>query len=447
MTKSDISDAYQTIWTKYANSEFNQSINSDKLLDRGFVFQHDEDENECDLLFVGINPAFSSSDSPWRDSYSRPLETDEEVRPYFKPFVNVSKELREEYHWRGQWTHIDIFAFRETDQKRIERDLLRSEDGIQFLYEQLMIARKRILHIKPKVIVISNALVRMFTGKERGGELGNEYGVWMNFRFEFDHAIGTDVIVEPKELKGTYVFFTSMLSGQRALDNGSRERLTWHIARALKNRGELPSFFNYADEETDNGYESIQDFFISWALRCSHPKYKNINPLIVEYSQRILHALIETTNIGNDIHIPAYEERENYEIIDVKTWRQWKFIDLIAEVHIKKENGETELIVLNIENKWYSPLKEHQLTQPIESIKEYYNGKNYRLVNIALFCDEEKKSAHHLDMCEKHGYVFQSVEHLISHRCTFNLERTRHDLFDTYWIDSWYNTKPLIENY
>jgi hypothetical protein len=295
-----------------------------------------------------------------------------------------------------------------------------------------MVARQRILHIKPKVIVISNALVRMFTGKERGGVPGDEYGVWMDFCFEFDHTIGTDIIVEPEELKGTHVFFTSMLSGQRALDNGSRERLTWHIAKALKNQVELPPFFNYADEETDNGYESIQDFFISWALRCAHPKYKNINPRIVEYSQRILHALIETVNIGNNIHIPVYEERESYEIIDIKTWRKWKFIDLIAEVHIKKENGETELIVLNIENKWYSPLKEHQLLQPIQFIKEHYDGQKYRLVNIALFCDEEKKDSYHFEMCRNHNYTFQSVEHLISHQLPFNLERTKHDLFDTY---------------
>jgi hypothetical protein len=32
----------------------------------------------------------------------------------------------------------------------------------------------------------------------------------------------------------TSVFFTSMLSGQRALDIGSRERLIWHLAKVLK---------------------------------------------------------------------------------------------------------------------------------------------------------------------------------------------------------------------
>jgi len=30
-------------------------------------------------------------------------------------------------------------------------------------------------------------------------------------------------------LKNVPIFFTSMLTGQRALDNGSFERLIWHI--------------------------------------------------------------------------------------------------------------------------------------------------------------------------------------------------------------------------
>lgn len=35
------------------------------------------------------------------------------------------------------------------------------------------------------------------------------------------------------ELKNTHFFFSSMLSGQRALDIGSRERLLWQIKRVF----------------------------------------------------------------------------------------------------------------------------------------------------------------------------------------------------------------------
>lgn len=51
----------------------------------------------------------------------------------------------------------------------------------------------------------------------------------MNFAFKFDNNIGTHIITEPEILASVPVFFTSMLSGQRALDIGSFERLKWHI--------------------------------------------------------------------------------------------------------------------------------------------------------------------------------------------------------------------------
>jgi len=242
MNSNQLKTKYQLIWDDHQASKFNTSTESHdlSLLERGFVFQYDEDERECELLFIGINPAMNREHGPWKDSYQRPIENDDEKHlAYFKSFVSIAKELRSPtYHWQGKWTHIDIFAFRETNQNFIKTNLLnpKNQEGIDFLYTQLMIARERIIHIRPKVIVVSNALVRMFMGKERGflEDKKEEYGVWMDFRFEFDPEIGTDVIIEPQELKGTYVFFTSMLSGQRALDNGSKERLVWHIARALK---------------------------------------------------------------------------------------------------------------------------------------------------------------------------------------------------------------------
>lgn len=223
-----IHNSYQSLWEKHESPALKP------LLDRGFVYQYDEDETTCDLLFMGINPAFNEKDSSWKGSYTRPHKTAEKHLPYFKSFVLIEQELKKEYHWHGQWTHLDVFAFRETDQKTIETKLLKSSENVAFLYDQLMLARERILHIKPKVIVVSNALVRMFMGKQRFEANGTEHGVWMDFRFEFDKEIGTDVIIEPIELKGTLVFFTSMLSSQRALDNGSKERLIWHVAKALK---------------------------------------------------------------------------------------------------------------------------------------------------------------------------------------------------------------------
>ncbi len=228
MTKTNLLNAYEQLWNNHSNPNF-QSI-----LDRGYVFQYDEDETECELLFLGINPSFDEKGERIKDAYSRPKNREEKHHPYFRSFLDFEDVLRNKYKWEGKWTHFDVFAFRQTNQKYIETDLLTNPEAISFLYDQLMIARERILHIQPKVIVVSNALVRMFMGKERTKpENGEETGIWMGFRYEFDPKIGTDVIMEPIELKGTKVFFSSMLSGQRALDKGSKESLVWHVAKVL----------------------------------------------------------------------------------------------------------------------------------------------------------------------------------------------------------------------
>jgi hypothetical protein len=56
----------------------------------------------------------------------------------------------------------------------------------------------------------------------------------MNFEFEFRDEFGTNVITNEPILKNVPIFFTSMLTGQRALDNGSYERLIWHMKFVLE---------------------------------------------------------------------------------------------------------------------------------------------------------------------------------------------------------------------
>ena len=70
-------------------------------------------------------------------------------------------------------------------------------------------------------------MARHFTGFEKNQE--QTQGVWMGFDFVFDEKLGTHKIVNNSDLDNTPVFFTSMLTGQRALDKGSFERLNWHI--------------------------------------------------------------------------------------------------------------------------------------------------------------------------------------------------------------------------
>lgn len=90
------------------------------------------------------------------------------------------------------------------------------------MQKQLKISIAIIEKSKPKVIIVSNAYARDL--------LIGEYQI----RTVFDKNIGTHKIVNNYDLEGTPVFFTSMLTGQRALDNGSYDRLVWHINYVLE---------------------------------------------------------------------------------------------------------------------------------------------------------------------------------------------------------------------
>jgi hypothetical protein len=78
---------------------------------------------------------------------------------------------------------------------------------------------KVIEEAKPKLFIVNNTLSRKFLGKDKV----NNNNVWMDLDFVWDKKIGT------YRYKNIPFYFTSMLTGQRALDLGSYERLIWQI--------------------------------------------------------------------------------------------------------------------------------------------------------------------------------------------------------------------------
>lgn len=187
------------------------------LIERGFTVQEEMKKNA--LLFIGINPSYSEHYTKY---YNEPENA------YFLKFIEISKNVGHE------WTHTDLLFFRETNQKHI--DVILSNKQAKFIYDQLMISKQIIENSKPKIIIVCNSLARHFFGIEKNIE--KDQGVWMNYDFEFNEELGTHVITNSdSKLKGVPVFFSSMLTGQRALDKGSLERLKWHIKFVLKKLG------------------------------------------------------------------------------------------------------------------------------------------------------------------------------------------------------------------
>jgi hypothetical protein len=201
--KEHFEDRIEAIWNnpKFSNIE---------ILDYGYAQQNNQVQNS--LLFIGINPSNSTMNKEklfWNDSSHR----------YFDKFKEISNKLD-----NTNWSHIDLLFVRETNQNNVKKLVYSKDENIlDFILQQLLLAKEMIEMIKPKIIIVNNTLARNLLGFEDGNN-------WIGYKFSFSNDLGTHFIDNPESpLYKTPVFFTSMLTGQRALDIGSFRRLIWHI--------------------------------------------------------------------------------------------------------------------------------------------------------------------------------------------------------------------------
>ena len=191
------------------------------------------------LLFIGINPSFRNG--------AEILETEKPIGfyefntsienkdiPYFEKFKDIAS------YCKTDWTHLDLFFIRESKQKLIDNLTF---DNIPFLSKQLDISFEIIENAQPKLIVVSNALASEFFGKIKKrhyafDKIWKGYDLFFEdnecFKKTFDDSIGTYKIQIGG--KSVPILFSSMLSGQRALDIGSYERLKWQIKFVLEGK-------------------------------------------------------------------------------------------------------------------------------------------------------------------------------------------------------------------
>lgn len=199
------------------------------------------------LLFVGCNPSDSqrrskkvlnktgaeNSDYLKYDSFNeykinKVIEHEVIAKQecgYFKKFIAISKEITgDEYNW----DHIDLFYYRQVSQNDFKKKVNYKEikDKLsfnEFGEDQLCLFLDLLKEINPKVIIVANAFVSDIIQSKF-----KEY-ITEDNSFEKD---GFDRIsINGKQIP---VFFTSMLTGQRALDNNSYRRLVWQIKQAIK---------------------------------------------------------------------------------------------------------------------------------------------------------------------------------------------------------------------
>jgi hypothetical protein len=184
------------------------------------------------ILFVGINPSDDGKQSnPERYIISNAVR---DYPRYFGVFQTLSEKIGIAAE---DWTYIDLFFHRKTDQLDIDRVLVKKH-GVDFLCDQLRLSQLVLEWARPELIVVCNARAADFFGVNTTDKGSN---VWMGYEFKFDESCGLHRInglhserinkeLTVTQLKNIPVCFTSTL---KYMDRFSKDRLAWQLRFAL----------------------------------------------------------------------------------------------------------------------------------------------------------------------------------------------------------------------
>lgn len=198
---------------------------ANEILERGFCYSEFQKKK---LLFIGINPSYLSDAQ--RESHHYCIE--DALKGYPKYFAKF-KELAKNTKYENDWTYIDLFFFRETDQNKIKYFL---EHNIDFIIEQLNITNQIINDVNPELIVVCNSGASNFFGINKK----EENNIWMGYDFVFDEEFCVEIVtglnnksvIRDRNLTqntiGKPVLFSSILT---YLDVHSKKRLNWIIRK------------------------------------------------------------------------------------------------------------------------------------------------------------------------------------------------------------------------
>lgn len=192
---------------------------------------------------------------------------------------------------------------------------------------------------------------------------------------------------------------------------------------------EEPRFFNYKKENSDYGYEAIQDFMLSYLLRWGDSAYKDSNSQLYEYGRNTLYFLIHGKD-KNGIFSLDRKPPEDFKVTLVKTWRQWKLIDLSVEF-IVEENSTIKKYALNIENKWYTSVRDNQLQKSKNHMNAYYKGREEEILNLVIFCDHTRLTPDIISFCKGEEYRCLTLEDIYSYS---DFKETGNFIFDEFWF-------------
>ncbi len=221
LTDDKIFTQLKEIFRYKSNNKYNQQI-----IDRGFVCSK---LKKGKALLVGINPSYLVGDQ--LNSYTYCLDV--AVTDYTKHYGHF-KSLIKDTKYENDWTYIDLFQIRETDQKKIS-DLIKYD--LSFMVKQLQLTHEIINFIDPEIIIVCNSYAVNYFGINISDDRNN---IWYGYNFTFNEKYGLDFIksiskegiINESRIIDRPILFTSTLTYMSRFD---KRRLNWQIKRFAEN--------------------------------------------------------------------------------------------------------------------------------------------------------------------------------------------------------------------
>ena len=186
------------------------------------------------------------------------------------------------------------------------------------------------------------------------------------------------------------------------------------------------SFFMQDSSLGNQGTEALLNFQMSWLMRLSEEGKCN-NSKLAMISRKAVFKLLRMA------------ENDNIRIKKVEVWKEWRHIDVLAEVTIQEEGiGKNEVKhIVAIENKVYTRLKENQLNKNSSAVLDYYHNTNKNLIHFWLInaneetFDEFEEHCRYADEDWKQLWFYDVIGGKID-------QPIGNDLFDEFWVKMWY---------
>ena len=185
------------------------------------------------------------------------------------------------------------------------------------------------------------------------------------------------------------------------------------------------SLFMQDSWHSNHGYESMLDFQMSWLMRLAAEKSIE-KPQLHKISKEVLLRLVKIDK----------DNKQNVEIIKVEVWRQWKSIDVVAEVDIKV-NGQVEQHLVVIEDKAYTMIHDNQLNRYRQTVVETYGDTRKTHYWVITFHEEGIYWERLKCDCERAKWDILSFYEVIGCE-NGEFPDTESDLFNEFWLRKWY---------